>query len=797
MIKNYIIVALRNIRKRGVFSVVNISGLAAGIACSVLILMWVNHELSYDRFHPHHKDIYRIGFRAEIHGTSLEVPVAMAPLAGVLKETFPDIDDVVRIDMPQNINVKVNDDYYIEPSIIRADSTFFTFFGFDLEAGDPEKVLSHPFSIVITRDMARKYFGDDNPLGEVIIFNNQQEYTVTGIAANPSSNTHILFNAVVPFMSLYEMRSPGSMDQWLSLSYFTYFRVNRSYEEAAFFERLANLFEDRFGEQSREVGISLDPYIQKLSSIHLNSDTPAELSPPGNKASVYIFLAVSVFILILACINFMNLSTARSSLRSKEVGVRKVTGATRMQLINQFIGESVIYAIIAALLAIPMVEIALPYFNNLTGLDLSFFSTTNRLILTMFPLFVVFVGFVAGSYPAFVLSAWKPVRTLRGGKAETSGRALLRSGLVVFQMIISVTLILCTAFVWKQLNYINNKDLGFSKSDKVIVDLFTSDLRSSSRVIEQQLQGIHGVNGVSFSSAYPGEVFSATVYKPEGADDESIITYIHSDPGYIGLMDISLLEGRDFDPSFGTDTMAVLINETAVRTFGWSAPVGKTIQKERGEDNIETYNVIGVVGDFHYRSMHQAVEPLIIHHLMASPRYITIDISPANFQTTIAEIKEAWEEINPDAPFEFSALSDEYDFHYRSEIRMGRVFSFFSFLAFLIAALGMYGLSSFMVENRTKEIGVRKVFGASEKSIVFTFLRQFGIWLLIANVISWVPAFYFTDRWLSMFEYKIQLTDPLIYIGAALLSAGVVFIASGYQSFKAALIDPARSLRYE
>jgi putative ABC transport system permease protein len=797
MVRNYILIAVRNIRKGGVFSVINIAGLAIGMACSILILIWVDHELSYDRFHPGHKDIYRLGFRARMLGTSLDVPVAMAPLAGVLKETFSGIDDVVRIDVPENVNVNVKNEHYVEPLFIRADSSFFSFFGFELETGDPARVLSHPFSIVITRDMARKYFGDENPVGEVIRLNNAHDYRVTGIAANPPTSSHISFSAVVPFMSLYETRAPGSMDQWLNLSYFTYFRANRSFREAAFFESLTDLFEERFGEQSREYGIDLDPFLQPVTSIHLNSNMLIELTPPGNKASVYIFFTVSVFILLLACINFMNLSTAKSSLRSKEVGVRKVSGASRGQLVGQFLGESVIYTLIAALLAVPLVELGLPYFNNITNLDLSFFSTSNHRILAAFPLFVVFVGLVAGSYPSFVLSAWNPVRTLRGGKTESRGRSWLRSGLILFQLIISVTLVVCTMFVWKQLNYINSKDLGFTKHDKIIVNLITRDIQSRYQVIDQHLQGVPGVNGIAFSSVFPGEEFSGTVFKPEGAEEESIINYMYADPRYCGLMDIRLVEGRDFDPAFATDSMAVLVNETAVRTFGWSDPVGMTIGRSHGENQFETYTVIGVVGDFHFRSMHKLVEPLIIRLLRGNPRYMTVDILPVNFHLTIAGIKEAWDKINPDDPFEFTLLSDKYDFHYRADIQLGRIFTFFSLLAFLIAALGMYGLSAFMVENRTKEIGVRKVFGASERSIVLIFFRQFGWWLLIANIVSWVVAWYFTGKWLEMFAYRIPVENPFIFAGAALMSVFVVFIASGYQSLKAALIDPARSLRYE
>lgn len=797
MIRNYIITALRNITGKKVYSFINVGGLAIGMACSILILMWVDHEFSYDRFHSDHKNIQRIGFRAEMLGTSMDVPVAMAPLAGVLRETFPEVDDAVRIDVPENVNVTVNNEHYSESLFLRADSSFFGFFGFELESGDPRRVLSAPFTIVITRDLAGKYFGDRNPVGEVIRINNMHDYTVTGVAANPPSNSHISFQAVSSFISLYEIHSPASMDQWLSISYFTYIRFNRNFKSEIFFEKLEDLFEDRFGENAREIGLAIDPFLQPVTSIHLNSDMIVELSPPGSRARVYIFLAVSVFILVLACINFMNLSTARASLRSREVGVRKVTGASRGELIRQFLGESIVYSLIAGLLAIPLIELALPAFNSITNLQLSFFSVTNLRILMIFLPFILFVGILAGSYPAFVLSSFNPLRTIRGDNIISSGRSWLRSGLIVFQMIISITLVVCTIFVWKQLEYINSRDLGFEKHNKVIINLVTRELRNRHEVIGQELLAVPGINDIAVSTSYPGTVYSATVYKPEGAREEIILSHVFVDHRYAALMGIRVIEGRDFDRAFSSDSLAVLVNETAVRTFGWTDPVGMTISRGHAETGAETFRVIGVAGDFHFKSIHQSVEPLVIHLLRGLPRYMTIDVSPVNFPQSIAGLKSAWEKINPDEPFEFRMLSDEYDFHYRSEIQLSRIFTSFTILAFIIAALGMYGLSSFMVENRTKEIGVRKVFGAPVTGIVLSFLRQFGIWLLIANVISWAIAWFYMNNWLNLFAYKISVNNPLVFIISALISVFVIILAAGYQSLKAAYINPARSLRYE
>jgi putative ABC transport system permease protein len=796
MIKNYFLIAIRNISKRGLFSVINIAGLAIGLACSILIFMWVYHELSYDRFHPGYKNIQRMAFRINAFGEVFEGPVAMAPVASVLLETFPEVDDVVRINREDNANLGVGTEHFTEPMVLFADSSFFSFFGFALETGNPETVLEKPFSMVITRELADKFFGNRNPVGEIIKLNNNHEYTITGVAANLPSNSHLKFGAVASFVTLYETNRPGSMDGWLSLSYYTYIRFNSNYNEPEFFARLDALFEERFGEKASELGISLEPYLQPIASIYLNSNTQFELTPSGNKAGVQIFFAVAVFILLLACINFMNLSTARASQRSKEVGVRKVIGASRGNMIMQFLGESVTYTLVALLVAIPLIELGLPYFNNLTGVKLSFIGSSDFRLLAALPVFVIVVGLIAGSYPAFVLSMYDPLKTIKGEFRASSGNSWLRGGLGIFQMVISIALIICTIFVWQQLEYINSKELGFDKHNKLIIHLNTRDLRDKRNILEKEFMPVPGVKQVAFSNSYPGVLFNGTVYRPEGSDEEIAGSYIDVDHGYIGLMGIKLAAGRNFDPAYSTDSLAVLVNQAAVRHFGWTDPLERTIDcKQTGE--YVTHTVIGVIDDFHFRSMHQEVEPLMIHLLRRPPSYMTIDTEQGDLHLTIARIRDKWEELNPYDPFGFKMLSESYDVHYRAEKQLSRIFTFFSFLAFIIAALGLYGLSSFMVESKTKEIGIKKVFGAPVSRIVLQFLRQFGIWLIIANIIAWALAWYYMDHWLSMFAYKVSVNNPLVFMLSALVSVLVVLIAAGYQSLKAAYINPARSLRYE
>ena len=796
MLKNYLITALRNISRNPVFSAINIAGLAIGMACSILILMWVYHELSYDRFHPGHQRINRIAFDLQFGETTMMGPVAMAPLAGVLKTTFPEVEDVVRIHKMENVNIGLDNEHFIEPLVLAADSSFFTFFGFRLEAGDHHTVLQDPFSVVITRSLAEKFFGNINPIGETIKFNNAHEYTITGIAADPPANSHIRYGAITSFRTMYDTSPPGAMEGWMSLSYFTYIRFNKQFNETLFFSKLDKLFEEKFGEDAREYGLRMTPFLQPVASIHLNSNSRFEIAETGNKSSVYIFTAVALFILLLACINFINLTTARSALRSKEIGVRKVIGATRSGLVRQFLGEAVTFTLAAMIIAIPLIQLGLPMFNNIAGTDLIFLSLENRRMLVAVPLIILAVGILAGSYPAFILSGFNPVKSLQRQNSASSGRSRLRSGLTVFQMIISITLIICTIFVWQQLNYINSKDLGFEKNDRIVLPMGTGDLRSRSRVIGQELLMVSGVRGVAYSSSYPGIDFSGTGYKPEGFDEEIVGSHFSIDEQYLDLMGIKLLSGRNFDPERQADNMSVLINEAARRHYGWDEASGKTIGRIRGDKTFDNYNVIGVVADFHFSSMHQLVEPLVIHYLAGNSRYITIDLEPG-MHTNIGQLKSRWEEINPDDPFNFVALSGSYDMHYRSERQMSRVFIFFSALAFVIASLGLYGLASFMVENKGKEIGVRKVFGASAGTIVKEFFKKFGIWLLIANIASWLLAWYFMNYWISMFAYRIPINNPSVFLAAALLSAAVVVISVGYRSLQAASLNPARALRHE
>jgi putative ABC transport system permease protein len=797
MLKNYILIALRNISKKGIFSVINIAGLSIGVACSILILLWVYHEISYDRFHPDHKRIHRLAFMLEVDGTSMEGPVAMAPLAAVLTETFPEVDEVVRILKRENVNMGVRNEKFIEPVLLIADSSFFKVFGFEMEIGDPLTVLQKPYSIVITRELAEKFFGQANPVGETLKLYNSRDYTITGIAANPPSNSHITFRAITSFSTLYETSSPGAMDEWLSLSYYTYIKFNDNYAEELFFTRLNGLFEARFGEQAREYGLILEPFLQPVASVYLNSRSRFELDAAGNKSSVYIFSAVAVFILFLACINFVNLSTARASLRSKEVGVRKVIGASRPALVWQFLGESFTYTFVAFLLAIPLIELGLPFFNNIANVQLAFLNTGNLKVLSGLPVLLLFIGLLAGSYPAFVLSGFNPLKTIKGENRISSGRSWIRSGLTVFQMVISITLVICTIFVWKQLNYINSRDPGFDKYDRIIVPLTTTGLREKSNVTGQRLMQVPGVSDITFSNSYPGMEFNGTRYKPEGFTEPIVGSYLNADENYLDVMGIRLIEGRNFNADFGADNMSVLINETAARSWGWNDPLERTLDRGRGDNEFDSYNVIGVVADFHFRSMHQVVEPLIIHLQTVAPGYMTIKTGPEDLNLTIAGIRSAWEGINHDDPFEYTLLSDAWDVHYRSEHQLGKVFAFFSVLAFIIAALGLYGLSSFMVENKIKEIGVKKVFGASVSIIVAGFFKNFTLWLLAANIVSWVLAWHLVSYWLDMFAYKIPVNNPLVFLLAAVLSVLVVLIASGYQSIRAASIDPARSLRYE
>ncbi len=793
MIKNYFITAFRNLlRRKGLF-LVNLGGLAIGLTAFIIILMWVDHETSFDRFHPEHEKIKRIGFELTGEGFYDHTPLSMGPLAEELINRFPEVDNAVKINRYGEATVKINEDLFIEENFLRSDTSFFNILGFELETGNTAKVLYNPYSIVITRELANKYFGNSEPIGKTILINNSQEYTVTGIAKAPPTNTHIKFDAVLS-------RVPATYSSpfdWLNLSFYTYVKFNDLFDEELFKTKVDDLFEEQFGREAKEFGVSIRPFLQPVSSVYMDSFVDAGFSQSGSRATVLIFSGISALILILACINFVNLSTASGSMRSREVAVRKVIGASRKSLIFQFLGESLLFSLFAVIVAMSLVELLLPYFNNLTGLQFSLLDMNSIRIFLMIPVLLMIVGLLSGFYPAFILSGFNPVNTLKGITKVSSGRFWIRSSLTVFQITISVALTICTLFIWKQLNYINNKEMGFEESGRMVIHLRTADLRNRHETIAREISNIPGVVQTAVSDLVPGRGLRSRIYKPSWLNEDVPFNCIYADYNFIDLMGINIVEGRNFSRDFPGDANAIILNKRAVVQYGLDDPAGMTVDVKVGPDEYEPYHIIGIVEDFHFRSVHHNIEPYVIHLLEDQARYITVKVDEENIVQTASLTGSLWEEINPFDPFEYQLIEDIIGGLYSSERRMNRILGILTIIGIAIAAFGIYGLSSFIVQSKTNEIAVRKIFGASFLLILWGIMKKFGYWIIIANLIAGVIAWNFMNNWLDDFAYKISLNDPWVYIGSFLISVLLIIVAAGYQTIKAAGLNPARSLRYE
>ena len=796
MLLNYLKIAIRQLTRNKVFSLINIAGLAIGLACSMLIFLWVLHELSYDRFHNNYQNIYRIGYKASLMGKTLELPLAMGPLATSLREEFPEVKNVVRIENQWNVSVLAAENSFILDQILVVDSTFFDMFNFHVITGNAASTLNKPFSIVLTEDTALKLYGKENPVGKTIRIRNQRDYTITGVVANPPANTHFSFDALTSLITDLQLYPKIERD-WLTFNYFTYIEFFGGTNRKEFLSKLDDLNDRKFGEDASSFGLQVNQFLMPLSSIHLNSNSGKEIKPGGNKTYILIFSAISLFLLLIACTNFMNLSTARSSMRSREVGLRKVVGATRTKLIVQFLGESVLIAFLAFILALLLIELMSPLFDSLTGISVSLYTAPGIQLMPFLPILILVVGAIAGSYPAIYLSAFNPIKTLKGDLGSHGKKYLIRNALIIFQLFISVCLIVCTLVVFEQMKFLKNKDLGINKEDKLLLHLFTTDIRRKHKIIKQELSAVHGVKAITSVNNCPGISMNQTAFLPEGVDEGLIVSCTGVDHEFLEVLEISLSEGRSFSKDFSTDSLAVIINKTAAKRFGWENTSEKTIGKITGNNEWTNYRVIGMTEDFHIRSLHEPLEPLILLLLQDNPSYQIISIEEGMTAEAIQGIKEKWEELNPDSPFLYQFLTDVFEGHYNTERRLSKMFLIFTLFALFVAALGLYGLAYFTVDSRTKEIGIRKSMGATPLRIMTLLTREYSRWVLIANLTGWPVAYLIMQTWLMNFSYQTSLNNPFIYLMAGLITLLTALIAVNYQTLKASRINPARTLKYE
>lgn len=790
MFSGYLKIALRNIKRNRGYSFINISGLSMGIACAVFILMWVQDELIYDRFHEKADRIYRVASRGRIGNTEISQTYTPAPMQEAMKTDFPEIEQSVRLVGQVNAVFEYEGITFNEHDIILADSTFFDVFSFAFVKGDPKTALIKPGTVVITEAAALKYFGDEDPLDKVMIIDQKYEGRVSGVVENVPSNSHFHFDFIV------SMTTIDLSTDWMNNSFYTYIVLPEVFPPEQLEKKFPDFITKHIGRGNpnwQGEGNSWEYFLQPLTKIHLYSHLSRELEPNGDAVYVFIFTAIAIFILLIACVNFMNLTTARSANRAIEVGMRKVVGSSRSRLICQFLGETVTISFIALVFTLILIGTQLSLFNNLVGkrLELSLFGNP-KMIFSLIGL-TLLTGLVSGSYPAFFLSAFRPVAVISGRLRIGMRNKWMRNVLVIFQFAISIVLIIGTFIVGSQLNFIQNRRLGFTK-DRVIIVKNLNPPSHPRDSFKDALLKHASISSVAGSHTLPGRSFDNEYFKPE---DQSGITLnlCMCDEKFIGAMELEMAEGRFFSREFTTDGSAIIINETTSELLNWDNPIGKTF---RGLGY--TFHVIGVVKDFHYESFHHTIRPMALLNLRSplawEEGYISVRVTSANISEVLEFVEKTWRSFVPGVPFEYSFLDQDYETLYRNEQRTGKMFVIFSILAVFIASLGLFGLTSFTVEQRSKEVGIRKVCGASVSGITVLLSREFVKWVVVANVIAWPIAYFTMDRWLQNFAYRtdIKLWPFLLSGFLALL---IAFISGSTQSIKAARTNPVESLRYE
>ncbi len=807
MFKNYVKIALRNFLKQKGFSLINIFGLAVGVVCCVMIVLYVFDELSFDRYHEKAEQIYRVGIDGFINNTSFQGVVTCSPMAEALVREFPEVTAATRI---RNFGFPVfryGDKVYSEEKVFWVDQSFFDVFTVAFLRGDRETALGEPTTIVLTRSMAMKYFGDEDPIGKTLNADNRRDYLVTGVVDDPPRNSHFHYDFLASLSTVEDSRSPI----WVSNNYHTYFVLQEGASPEAVEEKFVELVKKYVGPQIQAAaGISLEQFfesggewgyfIQPLTDIHLRSHYEFELEPNGDIDYIYIFSVIAIGILLVACINFVNLATARSVNRAREVAIRKTVGSMRGQLIRQFLAETTMLSFIAVLIALVIVQFVLPAFNNITGKELAVPYHTSIFTIPALLGVVLFIGILAGIYPAFFLASFEPAVVL---KSETGGRARkshLRNVLVVFQFTVSIVLIIGTFIVNRQLKYIQDKNLGFNK-DQIVVVKKTDDLGNQMRTFRQEILNNPRVVNATNTGNLIGDSFGNTAFSLAGESGEEahlLWTYF-TDPYFADTYEIEMAAGRYFEEGRQADQQAVIINETAVKKLGLEDPVGRQIvAMGPTPEQSQTLTIIGVMKDFHFESLHFQIRSLVV--LPYGPdsrgRVISVRIKSEGIRETLAFLESTWRKFAGNQAFEYEFFDDHFAKIYRAEERTGQIFFAFSILAIIIASLGLFGMAAFISEKRTKEIGIRKVLGATESKIVFLLSRQFTKWVILSNLIAWPVAYYFMHSWIQRFAFRPGIS-VWSFLSASLIVLGIALLTVSYQTIRAARSDPVELLRYE
>ncbi|MBB6327526.1 putative ABC transport system permease protein [Algoriphagus iocasae] len=807
MLKNYFKIAYRNLLKKKVYSFINIVGLGIGMACCVLIFMFVQDELSYDQFNEKGDRIFRV-----VHGYFGEDEQANnsredywvwgnAPVGPALELDFPEVEKVVRFSGKGDILFTVGDQTQQEDGIVFMDSTFFEVFSFEFLEGDPKKALVAPYSVVLSETTAKKYFGDQQALGKTLKGSdvagraNAGDYTVTGVMKDSPSNSHLKFNTLLSLSTFYQSR-PGIFDAWGYVDTYTYFLVNEQFDQQAFEAKIPEFIKRRASEEN---GPNYTIGIEPLKDVYLRSEVQRQPGETASLSNIYIFSIIGLFILGIAIINFMNLSTARSMERAKEVGIRKSIGADKNSLIFQFLEESLIIVLLAAIISVILVSVALPLMEQLTGKELQINRVINWQTIPFFVGIVLIVGLLAGSYPALVLSSFRPVAILKGINKSDAKGANLRKGLVVFQFSLSIALIAGTLIVYTQMSHLLDKDMGFDKEQMLVVDYnYDEQVNNVSSALENELEKNQNIASVAFSRSVPGSHFpnaGTTIENPDGemVMEGQAIFQVGLD--FIDHFNLELVAGRSYSRDYPSDsTSALVINEAAARQYGYSNPADAVGKKFDQWGRAGT--VIGVVKDFNYISLHNKVEPLTLPFEAYASRYMSLKLKTEDLPATLSQIEQVWSQLAPHRPFIYSFLDEDFNRQYESDFRFRQIFTTFSILAIFIACLGLLGLATYTAEQRTKEIGIRKVLGANIGSIVGLLSKDFVKLVLIAILVATPVAWYGMNQWLEGFAYHVPV-HWWVFLISGVLAVIVALVTISFQAIKAALMNPVKSLKSE
>ena len=788
MLKNYHKIALRNFRRHKGYALINTAGLAVGMAFCMLILRYVQHELSFDRYHTHADHIYRILIGREGY---IDRPFAGSPprLASTMKDNYPEVIHATRV-KNEVTSVKYNDQFFREDRFYFADPDFLEIFDFPLLSGNPKTALDEPLSILLTTDMAQKYFGTEDPIGKVISCNTygrSVDYCVSGILKNIPDNSHFHFDFLTPMSSLGTLRGETYIGSWNNNAFKTYLRISENSSPEELEEKVEALFMDK-------IPWKPDITLENIKDIHLYSKAnPAmELEPNSDVRYLYFYSAIALFIMLIACFNYINLATARSARRAMEIGIRKVVGARKGQLARQFFSETLLLSLMALLFAAMLVGLFLPAFRTLIGSGMNIFWTNFAVVSGILGI-MLFAGIVSGFYPALYLSSIRPVSVLRKrSQAGSKNRSPFRNTLVVFQFVISAGLIVSTITVSKQLQYIQNRKMGFNKDYVLTALIGDQRLRENNGPLKYDLMNHPNILAVSSSSGLLTDIGWAMGPNWEGKhqDQNPMFYKIGVDFHYLDLYEMEVVAGRKFSREYATDEKeAVLLNETALKTIGWKDPVGK---------RFDGGTVVGIVKDFHFEPLRETIKPIFFRVMIDDNTgfFLSIKIKSEDIPATLAFIDKTWKKFSPDYPFSYTFVDSAIENLYRSEQRIGNAFKYFSMIAIFVACLGLFGLTSFTVEQRTREIGIRKIMGASTTRILTMLSSEFFKLVLLSNLIAWPLAYILMKRWLEAFAYRTAV-GPSIFLLTGILTVIIAAITTGLNATKAASANPIDSLKYE